>query len=67
MRRANPDLVLLLEPGPEWEQAVRPLYPAYPYRIGDPLPNTYGLILLSKLPLEAGGNPLSDASRMCRR
>jgi len=52
VRRTDPDLVLLLEPGPEWEEAVRPLYPAYPYRIGDPLPNTYGLILLSKLPLE---------------
>lgn len=52
VRRTDADLVLLLEPGPEWEQAVRPLYPVYPYRIGAPLPNTYGLILLSRLPLE---------------
>ena len=52
VRRTDPDVILLLEPGLEWEQAVRPLYPAYPYRVGQPLPNTYGLILLSKLPLE---------------
>lgn len=52
VRRTNPDVVLLLEPGPEWEEAMRPLYPAYPHRIGEPIPNTYGLILLSKLPLQ---------------
>jgi endonuclease/exonuclease/phosphatase (EEP) superfamily protein YafD len=44
--------VLLLEPSLDWERALRPIYPAFPYRIGQPLPNTYGLILLSKLPLE---------------
>jgi endonuclease/exonuclease/phosphatase (EEP) superfamily protein YafD len=52
VRRTDPDLVLLLEPGPEWERAVKPLYLAFPFRVGEPLPNTYGLILLSKLPLE---------------
>jgi endonuclease/exonuclease/phosphatase (EEP) superfamily protein YafD len=52
VRRTNPDVVLLLEPGPEWEEAVRSLYPAFPFRVGEVLPNTYGLILLSKLPLE---------------
>ena len=52
VRLANPDVVLLLEPSLDWARAMRPLYPAYPYRLGQPLPNTYGLILLSRLPLE---------------
>ena len=52
VRRTNPDLVLLLEPGLEWEKAVQPLNPAFPYRVSLPLPNTYGLMLLSNLPLE---------------
>ena len=52
VHRTNPDVILLLEPGLDWERAMRPLYPAYPHRIGQPLPNTYGLILLSRLPLE---------------
>ena len=52
VRRTDPDVVLLLEPGLEWEAAIRPLLAAYPHRVGRPLPNTYGMILLSKLPLE---------------
>lgn len=48
----KPDVLLLLEPGFEWEKAVRPLQGAYPYRLSEPLPNTYGLILLSRLPME---------------
>lgn len=52
VRRTNPDVVLLLEPSLDWERAVRPLYPDYPHRISQPLPNTYGLILLSRLSLE---------------
>jgi len=54
VRRTDPDLVLLLEPGPEWEAAVRPLFAAYPHRLGLALPNTYGMMLLSKLPIEGG-------------
>ena len=52
IRRTDPDVVLLLEPSLDWERAMRPLYPAFPHRVGQPLPNTYGLMLLSKLPLE---------------
>lgn len=51
-RRTDPDLVLLLEPGPDWERAIIPLHSRYPFRIGEPVPNSYGMILLSKLPLE---------------
>ncbi len=53
VRRTSPHIVLLLEPSLDWERAIRPFYPAYPHRISRPLPNTYGLILLSKLPLES--------------
>ena len=53
VRRTDPDVVLLLEPGQEWEQAVRPLYPSYPHRFSQPLPNTYGIILLSRLPFQS--------------
>lgn len=52
VRRTNPDAVLLLEPGLAWEQAVRPLFAAYPHRVSLPLPNTYGMMLLSRLPIE---------------
>jgi endonuclease/exonuclease/phosphatase (EEP) superfamily protein YafD len=48
----RPDLLLLLEPGMEWARAVEPLHGRYPYRLSEPLPNTYGLILMSRLPIE---------------
>jgi endonuclease/exonuclease/phosphatase (EEP) superfamily protein YafD len=48
----KPDILLLLEPGFEWEAAIKPLLGQYPYRLSEPLPNTYGMILLSKLPME---------------
>ena len=48
----KPDVLLLLEPGFEWERAVKPLLSAYKHRLSEPLPNTYGMILLSRLPME---------------
>jgi endonuclease/exonuclease/phosphatase (EEP) superfamily protein YafD len=53
VERTDPDVVLLLEPGPDWERAIQPLHARYPFRIGEPVPNTYGMILLSRLPMEA--------------
>ncbi len=53
VRDTDPDVILLLETGAEWEQAMQPLHPAYPHRLSQPLPNTYGIILLSKRPLES--------------
>lgn len=47
-----PDVLLLLEPGEEWAKAVEPLRARFPYRLSEPLENTYGLILLSRLPME---------------
>lgn len=48
----NPDIVLLLETGPEWERAVEPLRSRYPFQLSEAAPNTYGLILMSRLPME---------------
>jgi endonuclease/exonuclease/phosphatase (EEP) superfamily protein YafD len=48
----KPDVLLLLEPGFPWEKAIAPLFGDYPFRLSEPLPNTYGLILLSRLPME---------------
>ena len=52
VERRRPDVLLLLEPGPEWAKAIAPLYQRYHYRLSEPLPNTYGLILLSRLPMQ---------------
>ena len=52
VEQRRPDVLLLLEPGPEWAKAVEPLNAGYPYRLSEPLPDTYGLILMSKLQLE---------------
>jgi len=53
VREIDPDVVLLIEPGPQWAAAISPLHSAYPHRIGEPIANKYGIILLSKLPLVA--------------
>ncbi|MCY7338807.1 MAG: endonuclease/exonuclease/phosphatase family protein [Sphingomonas bacterium] len=47
----RPDVLLLLEPGIEWAKAVAPLARDYPYRLSEPVPNTYGMILMSRLPM----------------
>ena len=49
--KRNPDVVLLLETDPAWEKAVAPLARRYPYRLSEPVPNTYGMILMSRLPM----------------
>ena len=50
--RRKPDVLLLLEPDQGWEAAMAPLAAAYPYRLSEPVPNTYGMILLSRLPMQ---------------
>jgi len=47
----RPDVLLLLEPGIGWFKAVAPLARDYPYRLSEPAPNTYGMILMSRLPM----------------
>ena len=52
VERRDPDIVVLLESGISWEAAMRPLHDEYGYRLGEPVPNAYGLLLYSKLPFE---------------
>jgi endonuclease/exonuclease/phosphatase (EEP) superfamily protein YafD len=52
VRRRDPDVILLLEADRAWEGAVAGLARRYPYRLADPVPNTYGMILMSRLPME---------------
>ena len=49
--KRKPDVLLLLEPGPEWARAIEPLKANYPIVLSEALPNTYGLILMSRLPM----------------
>ena len=47
----NPDIVLLLEPDSQWEEAMRPIEGRYPNTVRKPLDNTYGMLLYSSLEL----------------
>ncbi len=52
VEQRSPDVVLLLETGPEWERAIAPLRKRYPNALSEASPNTYGMILLSRLPTQ---------------
>lgn len=49
--RVDPDVILLLETDRWWADAVAPLARSHPHRLGEPRPNTYGLLFFSRLPL----------------
>jgi endonuclease/exonuclease/phosphatase (EEP) superfamily protein YafD len=48
----DPDVFLAMETDAWWADALAPLHADYPHRLSEPLPNTYGIILYSRLPLE---------------
>lgn len=48
----NPDVILTLETDSHWQQGLARLKKDYPYTMEVPLPNTYGLLLYSRLPLK---------------
>lgn len=48
----DPDLVLLLETDEWWQTKMDTLKHEYPYTVSDPLDNTYGILLYSRLKLE---------------
>jgi len=48
----KPDIVLLTEVDKKWVEALRPLDASFPYFLKYPQPNTFGILLYSKLPLE---------------
>lgn len=52
VKKANPDVLLLLETDQAWQGAVEGLRKTYPFRLSEPIPNTYGMILMSRLPMK---------------
>jgi endonuclease/exonuclease/phosphatase (EEP) superfamily protein YafD len=52
--KANPDILLLEEVTPKWASELEGLNSTYPYRIAEPQTNCFGIMLLSKYPLEHG-------------
>ncbi|WP_099864769.1 endonuclease/exonuclease/phosphatase family protein [Pararhizobium haloflavum] len=48
------DIILLTEIDDQWTEAIEPLAGTYPYTILEPLSNTYGIGLYSRLPLIDG-------------
>ena len=47
----DPDVLLINEPDLAWAAAISALDPKFPFSVKHPLDNTYGMMLLSKLPL----------------
>ncbi len=54
VEKYNPDVLLINEPDQEWAESINKLDNDYPHSINYPLDNTYGMMLLSKLPLIDG-------------
>lgn len=52
VRKANPDVVLLLETNKAWEEGTNELNETYKYSVKVALENTYGMLLYSKLELK---------------
>jgi endonuclease/exonuclease/phosphatase (EEP) superfamily protein YafD len=51
VKKHNPDFLLVNEPDQEWATSISRLDEDFPHSVKYPLDNTYGMILLSKLPL----------------
>jgi len=49
---ADPDVLILLEPDKRWVAAIAKLLLSYPHQVLQPQENWYGMVLLSKLPIE---------------
>jgi endonuclease/exonuclease/phosphatase (EEP) superfamily protein YafD len=54
IRQAEPDLLLLEEVTSKWAQALEVLDETYPYQVAEPQEGCFGIMLLSKYPLEHG-------------
>ncbi len=53
IEKRNPDVILLMETGMWWEQAMQVLEDEYKYSVKVPLENAYGMHLYSRLKIEA--------------
>jgi endonuclease/exonuclease/phosphatase (EEP) superfamily protein YafD len=51
VKKYNPDIMLINEPDKGWNASISKLDGDYPFSVKYPMENTYGMILLSKLPL----------------
>lgn len=51
VRRDDPDMILALEVGDRWMEAIEELEDAYPYAVKQPQENYYGMALYSRLEL----------------
>ncbi|WP_297187002.1 endonuclease/exonuclease/phosphatase family protein [uncultured Porticoccus sp.] len=49
VREYDPDVILTVETDEWWEEALRSLEETYPYTLKNPLDNTYGMLLYSRL------------------
>lgn len=49
---ANADIVLLMEVDEAWMDALVPLVDGYPHRLAEPRPDNFGMVLLSRVPIE---------------
>ncbi len=54
IRSADADVIFLLETNSAWEQEMDVLLQEYPNTLKAPLPNTYGLLFYSRLPIIEG-------------
>lgn len=52
IEQRNPDLILLVEVDSYWDSHLKVLHKKYPHRVLNPLDNTYGMSLYSKLELK---------------
>jgi endonuclease/exonuclease/phosphatase (EEP) superfamily protein YafD len=51
VHRYEPDILLAVETDVWWASELKSLEQTYPYTVCHPLPNTYGMLLLSRYPL----------------
>ncbi|QEG41004.1 endonuclease/exonuclease/phosphatase family protein [Roseimaritima ulvae] len=52
MRAADPDLLLVVEVDEKWIREIKSFTDKYPYQVIEPRDNWYGMMLLSRLPIE---------------
>lgn len=53
MHEAAPDILLVLEPDQNWLDAIRSFSQQYHYQVAVPLDHWYGMLMLSRLPIES--------------
>ncbi len=53
VHRYDPDIILTVEADKWWEEALRPLEDKYPHTLKNPLDNTYGMLVHSRLAMIA--------------